>query len=109
MNSAAQAVATNCSIRRTASVYLADETGGFAFKRNERPKRRRPTVLEDQSYYLVAYEPETDTFDPAKRKFNKLSIKVLRKVRSARYRSGFFNVADKPGKDDSRNDTGRRA
>ncbi|MGE3468286.1 MAG: hypothetical protein AB7J13_15310, partial [Pyrinomonadaceae bacterium] len=43
---------------------------------------------------LIAYEPDSETFDAAKRKFNKIEVKVLRKDLTARYRSGFFNVAD---------------
>lgn len=73
--------------------YLADETGGFAVKNNNDLSGGVRRVLDDQSYYLVAYEPDSDTFDPTKRKFNKLEVKVFRKGTSVRYRSGFFNVA----------------
>lgn len=76
--------------------YLADETGGFDIKNtNDLPGGVRK-ILEDQSYYLVAYEPDGDTFDAAKRKFNEIDIKILRKDAKVRYRSGFFNVADRP-------------
>ncbi|MEP6787814.1 MAG: hypothetical protein ABJB40_05240, partial [Acidobacteriota bacterium] len=75
--------------------YLADETGGFAVKNNNDLAGGVKRVLDDQSYYLVAYEPDPDTFDAAKRKFNKLEVKVLRRDVHLRYRSGFFNVADK--------------
>jgi VWFA-related protein len=73
---------------------LAEDTGGFAVLNNNDLSRGVQRVLEDQSYYLVAYEPDGDTFDAAKRKFNKLEVKVLRKGVAVRYRSGFFNVAD---------------
>jgi hypothetical protein len=76
--------------------YLAEETGGFAAINNNDLSGGVRRVLEDQSYYLVGYEPDTDTFDPAERKFNSLTVKVLRKGAVVRYRSGFFNVADKP-------------
>ncbi len=76
--------------------FLADETGGFSVKNNNDLAGGVRQILDDQSYYLVAYEPDSDTFDPAKRKYNKLEIKVSRKGAKARYRSGFFNVADKP-------------
>jgi VWFA-related protein len=75
--------------------YLADETGGFAVKNNNDLAGGVKRVLDDQSYYLVAYEPDTETFDAAKRKYNKIEVKVLRKGMTARYRSGFFNVADR--------------
>jgi VWFA-related protein len=76
--------------------YLAEETGGFAVLNNNDISKGVRRVLEDQSYYLVGYEPEAATFDPAKRKYNSLTVKVLRKGANVRYRSGFFNVADKP-------------
>lgn len=75
--------------------YLADETGGFSVRNNNDLSGGVQRVLEDQSYYLVGYEPDTDTFDAAKRVYNQLTVKVLRKGTSVRYRSGFFNVAEK--------------
>ncbi len=75
--------------------YISEETGGFALVNNNDITGGVRRVLEDQSYYLLAYEPDSDTFDPAKLKFNKIDIKVSRKGASARYRSGFFNVADR--------------
>ncbi len=75
--------------------FLASETGGMAIKNNNDLNGGVRRILEDQSYYLVGYEPDPGTFDPAKRRFNKLEVKVLRPGASVRYRSGFFNVADK--------------
>jgi len=70
--------------------YLAKETGGFAYANRNDLSAGVQKVLEDQSYYLVSYQPDGDTFDAEKRKFNKLEVKVLRKDVSARHRSGFF-------------------
>lgn len=75
--------------------YLSEETGGFALVNNNDLSGGVHRVLEDQSYYLVAYEPDSDTFDPVKRRYNKLDVKVLRPGARVRYRSGFFNVADR--------------
>lgn len=77
--------------------YLARETGGFAVVNNNDINGAVRRVVEDNSYYLVAYDPDTDTFDPVKRRFNKLEVKVLRPGVKVRYRSGFFNVADREG------------
>jgi VWFA-related protein len=80
-------------------VFLAEETGGFAvINSNDLPAGVR-RVIDDQSYYLVAYTPDDETFDPAKRKFNQLDVKVLRKDARVRYRSGFFGVGEhkRPG------------
>ncbi|MGB2753060.1 MAG: VWA domain-containing protein [Pyrinomonadaceae bacterium] len=75
--------------------FLAEETGGLAIKNNNDLSGGVRRVLDDQSYYLVGYEPDADTFDPVKRKFNALTVKVLRPGATVRYRSGFFNVADR--------------
>lgn len=75
-------------------VFLARETGGFAVINNNDLSRGIRRVMDDQSYYLVAYDPDDETFDPAKRRFNKLDIKVLRKGARVRYRSGFFGRSD---------------
>lgn len=75
--------------------YISEETGGFAMINNNDLAAGVGRVLEDQSYYLVAYEPDNDTFDPAKLRFNKVDVKVSRSGAKARFRSGFFNVADR--------------
>jgi hypothetical protein len=51
-------------------------------------------ILDDQSYYLIGYVPDEDTFDPKKRRFNKLLVKVTRPGVKVRYRSGFFGISD---------------
>jgi hypothetical protein len=73
--------------------FLAEETGGLAIRNNNDLSGGVRKILDDQSYYLVAYEPEDETFDPGKVKFNKISVKVLRKDAVVRTRSGFFSVA----------------
>lgn len=75
-------------------VFLARETGGFPVINNNNMTNGIGKVLDDQSYYLIGYEPDTDTFDAQKRRFNKLEIKVKREGLTVRYRSGFFNVND---------------
>lgn len=75
--------------------YLAQETGGISIKNNNDISGGVRRILDDQSYYLIAYEPDSDTFDPRIRKYNRIEIKVLRSGARTRYRSGFFNVADK--------------
>jgi VWFA-related protein len=76
-------------------VYLARQTGGFAIINNNDLAAGVRRVMNDQSYYLIGYEPDPDTFDRTKLKFNKFDVKVLRKGVTARYRSGFLNVADR--------------
>jgi VWFA-related protein len=79
--------------------YLSDATGGLAFINSNDLSYGINRDLNDQAgYYLVGYQPEDETFDPAKRKFNRLTVKVTRPGLKARYRSGFFNVKDEDAK-----------
>ncbi len=75
--------------------FLARETGGLAMINNNDLSSGVKQALEDQSYYLVAYEPDESTFDPKTRQFNRIEIKVRGKGLDVRHRSGFFNVADR--------------
>lgn len=75
--------------------YLARETGGFAILNNNDLAGGVRRVLEDQSYYLIGYEPDDETFDPKTRRYNKIEIKVPNRKVKVRYRSGFFNVVDR--------------
>lgn len=74
--------------------YLARQTGGISIVNNNDLSGGIRRILDDQSYYLVGYEPDTDTFDPKTRRFNKLDVRVTRPGTRVRYRSGFFGVSD---------------
>lgn len=75
--------------------YLARETGGKAVFNSNDLNLGLEKLLEDtKGYYLLGYQPDTDTFDATTRKFNKLNIKVNRPGTTVNYRSGFFGVAD---------------
>lgn len=75
--------------------YLAAETGGRTFFNSNDINRGLDKALEDQNgYYLIGYQPNSETFDAKTRRFNKLEIKVTRKGANVRYRSGFFGVTD---------------
>ena len=74
--------------------HLSKETGGFAIVNNNDIAGGIEKILDDQSYYLLGYEPDTETFDPEKRRFNKLEVKVKVAGLKVRYRSGFFGVTD---------------
>lgn len=73
--------------------YLANETGGIANLGNNINKGI-DKVFNDQSYYLLGYQPDSETFDPQKNKFNKLTVRLTRPDLKIRYRSGFYNIAD---------------
>jgi VWFA-related protein len=73
--------------------YLAKETGGLAYFQNGIDYGIR-RALDDQSYYLVGYEPDPETFNPKKNRFNKIQVKVKRAGVNVRYRSGFFGFSE---------------
>ena len=75
-------------------VYLAKQTGGFAYINQNDLNRGFTKMLDDQSYYLIGYQPDSEIFDVENRRFNKLEIKVKRDNTDVRYRSGFFGVTD---------------
>ncbi len=75
-------------------VFLARETGGFAIINNNDLSGGIRRILNDQSYYLIGYQPDDQTFDPKTRKFNKLDVRITRPGTRVRYRSGFFAVSD---------------
>jgi len=75
-------------------VYLAKQTGGFPIINNNDLSGGIRKILDDQSYYLVGYEPDSESFDPKTRRFNKLQVKVSRRGAQVRYRSGFFGISD---------------
>lgn len=74
--------------------YLAKETGGFAVINQNNINAGLRKVLNDQSYYLVGYEPDDETFDPKRRRYNKFEVKVSRPGAKVRYRSGFYGVSE---------------
>lgn len=74
---------------------LAKETGGTSILNNNDLGWGIRKILEDQSYYLVSYEPDGDTFDPKTRRFNRLDVSVTRPDVLVRYRSGFFGIDDR--------------
>lgn len=81
---------------------IANETGGFAITNSVDINEGLGKMLNDQgSYYLIGYEPDSDTFDEKTRRFNKLTIKVKNPDYQVRFRSGFFNVAATQTKVDS--------
>jgi VWFA-related protein len=73
--------------------FLAEETGGLAFKNTNDISAGVGKVLEDQQgYYLIGYRPEGETFD---RRFHRLTAKVKnRPDLSVRMRRGFYGVPD---------------
>lgn len=71
-------------------IYLARQTGGTSMINNNDLSGGIRHILDDQSYYLLGFVPDSDTFDPKANRFNKLTVKVKRPGVSVRYRSGFF-------------------
>jgi VWFA-related protein len=75
--------------------FLSSETSGKAFiNTNDIGKGLRETLDSQNGYYIIAYQPDNETFDVSKRRFNKLNVKVKRPNVNVSYRSGFFNIAE---------------
>ena len=75
-------------------VYLARETGGVAFiNNNDLNFGIRRALKDQQSYYLIGFDPEDDKFD---RKYHSIRLKVNRPGLQTRTRSGFIGYSDKP-------------
>ncbi len=75
--------------------FLAQETGGRAVFNNNNLNLGLAQLLEDtKGFYLIGYQPDSDSFDPKTNRFNKLNIKVKQDGINVRYRSSFFGVAD---------------
>ncbi len=74
---------------------LAEATGGFAITNQNLGAWSIRQMLKDQNgYYLIGYQPDSETFDPKKNRFNKLTVRVKRDDVKVRYRSGFFGITD---------------
>ena len=59
---------------------LANDTGGRTFFNRNDLTDTISYALEDQKgYYLLAYQPDSESFDAKKLRYNKLEIKLLRK------------------------------
>ncbi len=75
--------------------YLAAQTGGRAdFNSNDLNRGLEKMMEDTKGFYLIGYQPDSETFDAKTRRFNKLDIKVKQEGLSVRYRSGFFGIAD---------------
>ena len=73
-------------------VYFASQTGGKALLNSDDLNGGIQRALDEQAgYYLLGYVPDAETFDPNKRKFNKLEVKVNQPGLKVSHRSGFFN------------------
>lgn len=73
--------------------FLADETGGKFFKNESYLDVPIGRGLEiEKGYYLVAYEPDDDTFKD--KYFNKIEIKLRRPELRVSSRAGFLGVVD---------------
>ncbi|MEK7723319.1 MAG: VWA domain-containing protein, partial [Acidobacteriota bacterium] len=74
---------------------LANDTGGRTFFNRNDLTDTISYALEDQKgYYLLAYQPDSESFDAKKLRYNKLEIKLLRKDLIVRYRTGFYGIND---------------
>ena len=73
-------------------VSLAAQTGGFAtFNNNDLNLGIQEALYDQQSYYLLGFDPDDDKFD---RKLHKIKVTVKRPELRVRARQGFYGVSD---------------
>ncbi len=73
-------------------VYLSKQTGGFVVRdTNDLNIGIQEALYDQQSYYLLGFDPDDETFDS---KFHKLKVKVKRPGLTVRARAGFYGVAE---------------
>jgi VWFA-related protein len=73
---------------------LSVRTGGFARRTNDIREQLDRVLTDFRGYYLLAYEPPPDTFQPGKPKFRKVSVRVRNEKLNVRTRPGFYSVDD---------------
>lgn len=72
--------------------YLAKQTGGFVVTNtNDLSIGVQEALYDQQSYYLLGFDPDDATFD---QKFHKIKINLKRPGLTLRTRSGFFGAAE---------------
>jgi len=72
--------------------YVSHETGGFTVvNTNDLNIGVEEALYDQQSYYLLGFDPEDQKFD---RRRHSINVKVRRPGVKARTRSGFFGVSD---------------
>ncbi len=74
--------------------FLAQETGGFAvLNNNDLNLGIRRALKDQQSYYLIGFDPEDEKFD---RKYHSIKLKANRAGLQVRTRAGFIGFPDNP-------------
>lgn len=73
---------------------LSQDTGGFAVFNQNDMNKGMDRVLNDQSYYLVGYEPDESTFDSKIPKYNQVKVTVSRPDAEVRYRRSFMGFSE---------------
>lgn len=79
--------------RQSGLSYVANETGGnFYQNMSNLAVPIQKTLASEQGYYLLAYEPNEETFKG--KEFHKISLKLKRNDLVVSSRSGFYGVTD---------------
>lgn len=88
----------NFNMSQDGMSLLAEETGGLFFKNTNDISGALAAAAQDQEgYYLIAFEPDDDTFEKLKSgasKYHSVRVRVKQSGLKVRHRKGFFGVAD---------------
>ncbi|PYS74960.1 MAG: hypothetical protein DMF69_00180 [Acidobacteria bacterium] len=78
--------------------YLAQRTGGLAFKNtNDLAGSIKKVMVDQEGFYLIGYRPDDSTFEHinGRVKFHQISLKIKRPGKyNVRMRSGFYGVTE---------------
>ncbi|HEY2847337.1 MAG TPA: VWA domain-containing protein [Pyrinomonadaceae bacterium] len=70
---------------------IAKRTGGIAYRNRNDLDTALAEAADDGGYYLLAYEPSAEDFDPKVLKMNTIRLTTSRKGVQLRYRTAFAN------------------
>lgn len=77
--------------------YIADQTGGLAYRNGNDLNFGLARMLEDQQgYYLLAFKPDASVFSQTdgRPRYNRISVRARRPGLHVRSRSGFYGTTD---------------
>ncbi|MDX2267061.1 MAG: VWA domain-containing protein [Bryobacter sp.] len=83
---------------------MAEQTGGLFFKGTNDITGALARAVEDQEgYYLVAFQPDDETFEKSKNgaKYHRLNVKLKRGGLAARFRKGISGITDEERKQEA--------
>lgn len=96
-NSQMQERQMDFNLSQDGMAMLAEETGGVFYRNtNDIAAALKAALLDQEGYYLLAFQPDDETFEKTRDgpKYHQLSVKLKRSGLKVRYRRGFYGTPD---------------